>query len=169
MYKVNIYCFKIGKSYKGAEAHGTETIYAGGILPLILYGTPVWKGASDITCYKTKLIRIQRLINIRIAKAYRTVSNEALFVITGLIPINIKIEEAAKYYECIKGQGNLFDRKMEVKHRTRPANTVEITNGQEDSKHNIHVNTDGGKSEHGVGSGRTMFQDSKLIDTKNTN
>jgi len=91
----------------------------------------------DITCYKAKLIRVQRLINIRIAKAYRTVSNEALCVITGLILINIKIEETAKYYESVKGQGNLFYREMEVKHWTHPANTVEITDGQEDSKHNI--------------------------------
>jgi len=44
-------------------------------------------------CYKAKLIRIQRLINIRIAKAYRTVSNEALCVITGIKPIHIKIEQ----------------------------------------------------------------------------
>ena len=73
-------------------------------------------------CYKTKIIRIQRLINIRIAKAYHTESNEALCVITGLIPINIKIEEAAKYYEYIKGNGNLFDQEMEVKHWTHPGN-----------------------------------------------
>jgi hypothetical protein len=82
-----------------------KTIHIGGILPLILYGVPVWKSVMDNTCYKAKLIRIQRLINIRIAKAYRTVSSEALCVITGLIPINIKIKEAAKYYECIKGHG----------------------------------------------------------------
>ena len=93
----------------------------------------MWKGVSDITCYKAKLIRVQRLINIRIAKAYRTVSNEALCVITGLIPINIKIEETANYYESVKGQGKLFDREIEVKHWTHPANTVEITDGQEDS------------------------------------
>jgi len=37
------------------------------------------------------------------------VSNEALCVITGLTPINIKIEETAKYYECIKGHGNLIN------------------------------------------------------------
>ena len=70
------------------------------------------------------------LINIRIAKAYRTVSNEALCAITGLILINIKIEETAKYYESVKGQGHLPDREMEVKHWTHPANTVEITDGQ---------------------------------------
>jgi hypothetical protein len=65
----------------------------------------------------------------------------------GLIPINIKIEEPAKYYECIKGQGILLDREMEVKHWTHPANTVEINDSQEDRKHNIHVYTDGSKRE----------------------
>ena len=55
---------------------------------------------------------------------------------------------------------------MEVKHWTHPANTVEITDGQEDSKHNIHVYTDGSKSVHGVGFGIAIFKDSKLIYTK---
>jgi len=55
---------------------------------------------------------------------------------------------------------------MEVKHWTHPANTVEITDGQEDSKHNIHLYTDGSKSEHGVGSEKAIFINSILIDTK---
>jgi hypothetical protein len=64
---------------------------------------PQYGSVMDNTCYKAKLLRIQRLINIRIVKAYRAMSNEALCVITGLTPINIKIEETAKYYECTKG------------------------------------------------------------------
>ena len=103
---------------------------------------------------------MQRLIKL---------SNEALCVITGLIPINIKIEETAKYYESVKGQAHLLDWEMEVKHWTQPANTVEITDGQEDGNQNIHVYTDGSKSEHGVGTGIAVLKDSKLIDTKNTN
>ena len=55
---------------------------------------------------------------------------------------------------------------MEIKHLTHPARAVEITDNQEDSKTNIRVNTDGSKSEHGVGSGIATFTDSKLIDTK---
>ena len=47
-----------------------------------------------------------------------------------------------------------------------PAHVVEITDGQEDSKHNIQVYTDGSKSEHGVGSGIATLTDSKLIDAK---
>jgi hypothetical protein len=77
-----------------------------------LYGSPVWESVLDKAGYKAKIIRIQRLINIIIAKAYRKVSNEALCVITGLIAINIKIEETSKYYEYIKGNGNLFDQEM---------------------------------------------------------
>jgi uncharacterized CHY-type Zn-finger protein len=67
------------------------------------------------------------------------VSNEALCVITGIIPINIKIEETAKYYECMKGNGNLNDREIEVKRWTHPAYSVKIIEGQEDSKHTIYV------------------------------
>ena len=46
-----------------------------------------------------KLTRVQRLINIKIAKAYRTVSNEALCIITGLTPTHIKIKETAELYK----------------------------------------------------------------------
>jgi len=106
------------------------------------------------------------LINISIAMAYRTVSNEALCVITGLIPINIKLDETAKYYESVKRQGHLLDREMEVKHWTHPANTFEITDGPEDGNHNIYVYTDGSKSVQGVGFEIAIFKDSKLIDTK---
>ena len=60
------------------------------------------------SCYKAKLIRIQRLINIRIAKAYRMVSNEAMCVITGFILTNIKIEETGKYYEITKRKQNII-------------------------------------------------------------
>jgi hypothetical protein len=85
--------FSLSRSAKvswGLQHKALKTIYTGGILPLVLYGAPAWKGVMDIKCYKTKLIRTQRLKNIRIARVYKTVSNEALCVITGLIPIHIK-------------------------------------------------------------------------------
>ena len=54
--------FTLSKSAKvtwGLKHMALKTTYAGGILPLILYGAPVWKGVLDITCYKAKLIRVQ--------------------------------------------------------------------------------------------------------------
>ena len=53
--------------------------------------------------YKNKITRVQRLINIKMAKTYRIVSNEALCVVTGMTPIHIKIEEAARLYQYTGG------------------------------------------------------------------
>ena len=84
--------FSLSRSAKipwGVKHEALKTTYTGGILTLLLYGAPVWKSMLNRFCYEAKPIRIQRLINLRIAKAYHTVSNEALCVINGIIPINI--------------------------------------------------------------------------------
>jgi len=94
--------FSLSRSAKitwGLKHAALKIIYIGGILPLLLYRAPVWKSVLNRFCYKAKLIRIQRLINLRIAKPYRKVLNEALCVINGTIPINIKIEETGKFSE----------------------------------------------------------------------
>ena len=78
----------------------------------------MWKKAIDKASYKLKLIRVQRLINIRIAKSYRTVSKEALCILTGLPPIAIKIEETIQFYEYVRGstrEKTLVDSDMGVK------------------------------------------------------
>jgi hypothetical protein len=96
--------FALSKSAKlnwGPKHATLKTRYTGGILPLFLYGAPVCKKAIDKARYKSKLIRVQRLINIRIAKSYRTVSKEAICILTGLAPTAIKIEETLHFYECI--------------------------------------------------------------------
>ena len=66
----------------GLKHEALKTIHTGGTLPLLLYGAPVWKSVLNRSCYKAKLNRTQRLINLRIAKAYRTVSNVALCVMS---------------------------------------------------------------------------------------
>jgi len=57
----------------------------------------------ELVGYKAKLLRVNRLINIKKAKAYRTVSNEALCIVTGMTHIAIKIEEAAQIYQLTRG------------------------------------------------------------------
>jgi hypothetical protein len=94
--------FALAKSVKvtwGLKHKALETIYTGAILPLMTYGVPVWKDALNKASFKARLVRIQRLLNVKIAKTYRTVSNDALCIITGLMPIHIKIQEVAKHYE----------------------------------------------------------------------
>jgi len=49
------------------------------------------------------LTGVQRLINIKIAKAYRTVSNEALCIITGFKTLSHQNKRKAELYKIVKG------------------------------------------------------------------
>ena len=87
----------------GLSHKALKTLYTGGIQPLLLYGAPVWAGIIEKTSHRKKLTRVKRLINIEVAKVYRTVSNDALCKITGLTPIHIKIKETAELYKIVRG------------------------------------------------------------------
>jgi hypothetical protein len=93
------------------------------------HGAPVWIHAITNAIYRIKLIRVQRLINIRIAKAYRTVSNEALCMITGLTPIYIKLKQTAQYYNITKeGKKDeaTIDKDTTIKYWLHPAVSINI-------------------------------------------
>jgi hypothetical protein len=47
-----------------------KTLYTGGIQPFLLYGAPVWAETIEKASYRKMLTRVQRLINIKITKAY---------------------------------------------------------------------------------------------------
>jgi hypothetical protein len=81
--------------YWGLQQGALNTIYKGAILPLLTYAAPVWIRAMEKNYNRNLYTRVQRLINIKIAKAYRTTSNEALCILTGNAPIVIKVEETS--------------------------------------------------------------------------
>jgi hypothetical protein len=70
----------LGKTAKlnwGLGHKALKTIYEGAIAPLMTYGAPVREEAAKKQKLLRKLLSTQRLINIKIAKAYRTISFEA--------------------------------------------------------------------------------------------
>jgi hypothetical protein len=97
-------------------------MYKGAILPLLLYGAPEWIEALEKECNKTVYNRAQHLINIKIAKAFRTTSNEAPCTLTGLPPIVLKAEEVAKLYNIMrKSQDHKIDYEVQPKDWLHPA------------------------------------------------
>ena len=86
----------------GLKHKALKTIYKQAILLLLLYGAPVWIQAFKFDYNKLKYIRAQRLLNIQIAKAFRT-SSEALCILAGTTPIIIKTKELVKQYKKSKG------------------------------------------------------------------
>jgi len=105
-------------------------------------------------CNRTLYSRVQRLVNIKIAKAYRTTSNDALCILTGKAPVELKTEKAANIYRITKDRQNqLLDHGTDHQVSTHPADTVRITEQNETTENTIHIYTDGSKTEQGVGSG----------------
>ena len=80
----------------GIKQQVIATIYKAAILPLLSYGAPVWFEAMKHAHNRQKYVRVQRLINLRMATAYRTTSSEALCILTGMTPIILKLEAVVK-------------------------------------------------------------------------
>ena len=144
MYEIDIRTFQIGKAKLGTERRSPEdNIQRRNTASALIWSTSVEKGHK--VSYKLKLIRVQRIINIKIAKAYRTVSNEALCILTGLTPIIIKIEEAIQFYELTRGgtkEEALVDCDMGVKYWHHPAETITFLTENNEETSTIQIFTD---------------------------
>jgi hypothetical protein len=57
----------------------------------LLYGAPTWAEALKFKCNVEILVRAQRRSLLRVACAYRTVSTEAIQVITGTLPVDLQV------------------------------------------------------------------------------
>ena len=84
---------KAAKLEWGLKYGALRTIYTGAILPLLSYAAPVWSKALTKKFNQKGIRRVQRLMNIRISKAFRATSNEALCSIT------IELQEIVKKYD----------------------------------------------------------------------
>jgi len=105
-----------------------------------------------------KITRLKRLISIKIAKPYRTKSNEALCINTGVTTIHNKINENAEHKKYVRGNrlNNLqIDHDKPPKQCLDPAaRTIAIgLDNTQEVVTPINIYTDGSKSEQGVVAG----------------
>ena len=83
-----------------------KSIHKGAILPQLIYAVPVGIDAIKNKYNTGNYVKVQRLNSLRIAKAYRTISHEALCIMTGLTSISIKGEDVATLYNITTGRNN---------------------------------------------------------------
>ena len=80
------------------------TIYKGVSEAILLYGAPVWAEKMKQT-YADILLRAHRTMLLAVTKGYRTVSREALTVLAGVMPIDLKALEREQLYNIRVGRG----------------------------------------------------------------
>jgi len=106
-------------------------------------------------------VKVQRLISLRIAKAYRTISHEALCILTGLTPITIKGEDVATLYYITKGRNNQkyqIDKEENPSSWLLPAEMFRLNSKKYEGEEYLWHNFTGcSKSEQGVGSRVDIF------------
>jgi len=92
--------FQLAKSNKlswGLSHKALKIIYLGGIQPMLIYGSVVRIKAMNKENNKARLLRFQRLINIKMEKGYRNLSHEALCGVRGMMLIGIKTKKRDVY------------------------------------------------------------------------
>jgi len=82
--------------------------------------------------------------------------------LTGLTPVAIKAEEAAKLYNAMRNShSHEIDHDVQPKDWLHPADSVRVT--EQNGEHAIQIFTDGNKSEQAVGAGVAIFIQNKLV------
>jgi hypothetical protein len=150
---------KSAKISRGLKHEAFKTIYRRDTNSFTIWSTSLDRSNEVYAQNRLKYIRVQRLINIRMAKAFRT-SSEALCIVTGTTPIIMKNGVAVKQYNIIKWKGSqtlLIDREVELKNWPHPEDVVKIIEGNGCRYKTIQKYTDGSKNDHGVGSGLAIF------------
>ena len=105
------------------------------------------------------------MINIKIAKAYRTISFEASCVLAGVPPIGIVIDEKSRLHKIkhnAERQEHECDIPLPVKEWPHPARRLNIMETRESTPYSIEIYTDGSKIGGKVGAGAAVYVDQVL-------
>ncbi|KAJ4430390.1 hypothetical protein ANN_22606 [Periplaneta americana] len=107
-------------------------------------------------------------MNIKIMKAYRTVSYEASCVLAAVKPINIKIQEILEIYkgtQIASENGTLTSPEdaPKLNEWPHPAVRPRVQEAQENLQYNIEIFTDGCKINGKVGAAAVIFQKGEVI------
>ncbi|XP_054259233.1 uncharacterized protein LOC128983977 [Macrosteles quadrilineatus] len=83
----------------GGPRSSRRTLLMSAVQSVLLYGSEVWADALNKEAYRLRLARVQRQAAFRVASAYRTVSEPAVLVIAGVIPVKLLAAERKAIYQ----------------------------------------------------------------------
>lgn len=83
---------KVARANWGLDFGVMQSIYDGLFVPIVTYAAPSWHDLLNEHNLR-KLRSIQRTALLRVSQAYRTISNDALCVLTGKCPIDLVLTE----------------------------------------------------------------------------
>ncbi|XP_061726217.1 uncharacterized protein LOC133531843 [Cydia pomonella] len=149
-------------------------IYTAAIEPTIMYAASAWAPAVKKLGVIKQLKAVQRGFAQKLCKAYRTVSLNSALLLSGLLPLDLRVREMASLYETKKGARApvaLEDREIEAMtpavKAPHPAEREEITfericgeeQYQDCEKLQMRIYTDGSRIDGKVGAALSIWKD----------
>jgi ribonuclease HI len=155
----------------GLQPEVVRTIYFAVVEPVVMYAASVWAPATKKWCVRKQLNAVQRGFAQKLCRAYRTVSLNSALVLSGLLPLDLRIQEAAKLFEAKRGVPLPVLADREIERRTaftdapHPAQQTTwqfecLVDEDEVSRENtqdIRIFTDGSKIEDQVGASLSIW------------
>ncbi|GBP98427.1 Putative 115 kDa protein in type-1 retrotransposable element R1DM [Eumeta japonica] len=107
---------RAAKATWGLSPEVVRTIYITVIEPTVLYASCAWAPATGKLGVRKMLDAVQRSVALKACRAHRTVSLHSALILSRLLPLDIRVREAAWLYEVKRGKdlGDTFvDRELE--------------------------------------------------------
>ncbi|CAH2084373.1 unnamed protein product [Euphydryas editha] len=156
----------------GLHPEVIRIIYRAVVEPVILYAASVWAPAVDKLGIRKKLNGVQRGFALKLCRAYRTVSLNSALLLAGLLPLDLRVREAAALYEVKRGVsrremgGREVERVSSALRSPHPACRVNLdfkcVVDQEqlmaNNGHDFNIFTDGSKIEGKVGAALSVWR-----------
>nr|XP_037877477.1 uncharacterized protein LOC119631031 [Bombyx mori] len=153
-----------------------RVIYTAVVEPIILYAASAWAPAAERVSVRKSLGVVQRGFVQKLCRAYRTVSLNAGLLLTGLLPLDLRVKEAATLYMARKGYPTAIIGDWEIE-RMEPVTVMEhpaerliikyenLENDEQTKiaidKCNVQFYTDGSKIDGFVGAAYTKWIEGK--------
>ncbi|XP_013197886.2 uncharacterized protein LOC106140796 [Amyelois transitella] len=163
---------KAAKTNWGLNPEIVRVIYNAAVEPVVLYAASVWGAAAEKISVRKQLDAVQRGFAQKICRAYRTVSLNSALVLAGLLPLDLRIREAASLYEIKRGArlpelGDWeIERTASALDAPHPAERIDLGfTGLADRQQveaninfDVRIYTDGSKIDGGVGAAISIWR-----------
>ncbi|XP_037962433.2 uncharacterized protein LOC119690772 [Plutella xylostella] len=156
----------------GLHPEVIRLIYTATVEPIIMYAASAWAPATKKLGIQKHLNAVQRGFAQKLTKAYRTVSLNSALLLAGILPLDLRIQEAAALYEARRGkEPELRHGEGEVELVTAYAETphpaehmelefINLVDQQQVEAHNcqaVKIYTDGSKIDGKVGAALSLW------------
>lgn len=88
----------------GGTRQSRRRLLATVVTSVLLYGAPMWSESLELKTYRRTMTSVHRLSAIRVASAYRTVSQDAVSVVASCLPIDILAGERQRQHRKKKAE-----------------------------------------------------------------